>query len=307
MRRVVAIDPTPMHVSVAVFNEDGTVHCHRVLGDKPGVEPSRRVEQKQCPTDAHTYMLAVADRVAGLVANPRPELVVLRRPDPGTRKDDPHADKRIGLYWALVGALAERDIAVAELGTISAGVALCGNARGGHAELVAKVETLYPNLKLPEGQDGEPDKRYRVSTVALALLGAVAIRIPTPIEPTEHVWDALRKGGAFPPSVRLPKPAVIRPRNRNRSADEVSKATARAEAWGIEQRAEIRAMRSEAFWRTERPKSRHLQAAYNARVDTEIEALSELSRADLEGMPRPEDDDLRVAVDRRMAELSGEM
>lgn len=301
-----AIDPTLTFVSLASVAEDGIVECRRALGVELG--------SRQHPAASHERAAKLAERVAQGIEHfwGTPELVVMRRQDPGPYKSDPHADTRLGLHWAIVAALATRGVPVAELGTISATIALCGSSRGGHAELNSKVATLYPTLDIPRGLDkqgnktDEPDKRYRVSTVALAVLGAVAVGMRTKVEPTERLWNALRKGGAFPPSVTLPSVAKAS-RTRNRSADERTKATARAEAWGDERRAEMRSMRAHEFWNLERPKSKSLQAAYNARVEAEIEALSELSLADLEGMPRPEDDDLRVAVDRRMSELSGEL
>lgn len=303
MKRVVAIDPTLAFVSLASVSEDGTVECRRVLGIE--------LTERQHPAAAHERATRLAERVATGIEHVWgiPTLVVMRRQEPGVYTKDPHASSRLGLHWAIVAALTARGVPVAELGTISAAIALCGNSRGGHTALVDKVTTLYPNLTIPRGldKDGnpteEPDKRYRASTVALALLGAVAVRMRTKVEPTEHVWNVLRKGGMFPPSVSIPARSRA---NRVRTQDELAKADARAEAWATERNAEIRTMRSAAFWDMEPPTSQRLKHDYNRRVDAEIEGLQELSLADLEGMPRPENDDLRVAVDRRMAELSGE-
>lgn len=304
MRHVVAVDPTLAFVSLAAVAEDGSAECRRALGIE--------LEDRQHPEAAYARATKLAARVADGIEHywGTPALVVMRRQDPGTYKQDPHASTRLGLHWAIVAALVARGIPVAELGTISAGIALCGNSRGGHTALTSKVLTLYPDLVIPKGldKDGnkteEPDKRYRVSTVALALLGAVAAGFRTPVEPTEHLWNALRKGGMFPPSVSLPARSRV---NRVRTQAELAKADARAEAWAEERNAETRTMRSEAFWRMDPLTSPRLKREYERRVEAEIESLSEMSLADLEGMPTPEHDDLRIAVANRIAELDGEV
>lgn len=303
MRHVVAVDPTLSFVSLAAVAEDGTADCRRALGIE--------LEDRQHPAAAYERATKLAARVADGIEHfwGTPSLVVMRRQDPGVYTKDPHASTRLGLHWAIVAALVARGIPVAELGTISAGIALCGNSRGGHAALNSKVTTLYPDLVIPRGLDKtnnpteEPDKRYRTSTVALALLGAVAAGFRTKVEPTEHLWDALRKGGMFPPSVSIPARSRA---NRVRTQAELAKADERAEAWATERNAETRTMRSEAFWQMEPPTSPRLKWEYERRVEAEIESLSELSLADLEGMPTPEHDDLRVAYERRIAELNGE-
>ncbi|SIC64352.1 Uncharacterised protein [Mycobacteroides abscessus subsp. abscessus] len=303
MRHVVAVDPTLAFVSLAAVAEDGTAECRRALGIE--------LEERQHPAAAYERATKLAARVADGIEHfwGTPVLVVMRRQDPGTYKQDPHASTRLGLHWAIVAALVARGIPVAELGTISAGIALCGHSRGGHVALNSKVLTLYPDLVIPRGLDKsknpteEPDKRYRTSTVALALLGAVAVGFRTRVEPTEHLWDALRKGGMFPPSVPLPARSRA---NRTRSDAELKKADERAEAWATERNAETRTMRSEAFWRMEPLTSPRLKQEYERRVEAEIEALSDMSLHELEGMPTPEHDDLRIAVANRLAELNGE-
>ena len=303
MRRVVAVDPTLSFVSLAAVAEDGTADCRRALGIE--------LEDRQHPAAAYERATKLAARVVSAIEHfwGTPSLVVMRRQDPGVYTKDPHASTRLGLHWAIVAALVARGIPVAELGTISAGIALCGNSRGGHAALNSKVTTLYSDLVIPRGLDKnknpteEPDKRYRTSTVALALLGAVALRFPTKVEPTEHLWDALRKGGMFPPSVSIPARSRA---NRTRSDAELKKADERAEAWATERNAETRTMRSEAFWRTEPLTAERLKDEYAKRLDTEIESVRKLSLHELEGMPTPEHEDLRTAVANRIAELNGE-
>ncbi|CPX20645.1 Uncharacterised protein [Mycobacteroides abscessus] len=310
MRCVVAIDPTLLYVSVAVVNEDGTVQCRRIIGDGNG-EPTKRVEQKQHPAAALEYITAVAERTVVQVASLSPELVVLRRPDLGTRTKDPHADKRMGLHWALVSALVARDIPVAELGTISAGTALCGNARGGHAAVVGKVKSIYPNLTLPQGRDadGKPDgvtdQRYRVSAVALALLGAVAVRMPTPLEVTDHTWDTLRRGGAWPPSVTIPSEKRVR--NRTRSEKELKSNAEKLEAWGETKLEELRSLSQRQLWMEERPTTRWLGARYDELIAEQVAAVEDMSAAELDELPRPENDVLveAVAARRSMLEIGG--
>lgn len=284
-RKVTAIDATVFYASVATIVEDESKpRCGRVIA------PDRDPKEPQHLAAEHQRHITLARRIAAAVTKAgNPDLVVLRRPSfgtgagdrkPGTRrvghgdqrrevKVDTSALRRLAVHWELVRQFSEIGVPVAELGLISAEQALTGTVQG-YTALAAATRSLYPELVIPKLEDGSrEDPRYRVTTAALATLGAVALRMPTPLAVTEQVWSALRKGGDFPPGISLP--------------EAVSTSSA-------------------GLARTAAKKTR-VAAFY----EKETEKLQELSLADLESMSRPKNAELASVWARRMRELGGEV
>ncbi|WP_100458568.1 hypothetical protein [Mycobacteroides abscessus] len=284
-RKVTAIDATVYYASVATLVEgESKPRCGRVIA------PDRVDGEPQHLAAEHQRHVALAQRIVTAVTkNGNPDLVVLRRPNfgtgagdrkPGTRrvgsganrrevKVDTSALRRLAVHWELVRQFSERGVPVAELGLISAEQALTGTVSG-YTALAKATRSLYPEMTIPRTDDGtREDPRYRVTTAALAVLGAVALRMTTPLTVTEMVWAALRKGGDFPPGISLP--------------EAVSTTTA-----GVSRAAE---------------KTRRVEKFY----EKETEKLEELSLGDLESMGRPANAQLAAVWARRMRELGGEL
>lgn len=284
-RKVTAIDATVFYASVATIVEgESRPRCGRVIA------PDRDPNEPQHLAAEHARHIALAARiVAAVTKSGNPDLVVLRRPNfgtgagdrkPGTRKVgrgdqrrevnvDTSALRRLAVHWELVRQFSERGVPIAEIGLISAEQALTGTVAG-YTALAKATRALYPEMTVPTIDNGtREDPRYRVTTAALATLGAVALRMTTPLTVTEQVWSALRKGGDFPPSVTLP--------------EAVSTTTA-----GVARAAEKRA-RVEKFY------------------EREEERIGELSLGDLESVGRPQNAQLAEVWKRRMRELGGEV
>lgn len=284
-RKVTAIDATVFYASVATIVEgESRPRCGRVIA------PDRDPNEPQHLAAEHARHIALAARiVAAVTKSGNPDLVVLRRPNfgtgagdrkPGTRKVgrgdqrrevnvDTSALRRLAVHWELVRQFSERGVPIAEIGLISAEQALTGTVAG-YTALAKATRALYPEMTVPTIDNGtREDPRYRVTTAALATLGAVALRMTTPLTVTEQVWSALRKGGDFPPSVTLP--------------EAVSTTTA-----GTARAAE---------------KTRRVAKFY----ENETEKLNELSLGDLESMGRPQNSQLADVWTRRMRELGGEV
>lgn len=284
-RKVTAIDSTVFYASVATLVEgESKPRCGRVIA------PDRDPDEPQHLAAEHQRHIALAARiVAAVTKSGNPDLVVLRRPNfgtgagdrkPGTRKVghgsqrrevkvDTSALRRLAVHWELVRQFSESGVPVAELGLISAEQALTGTVQG-YTALAKATRALYPELTVPRTEDGKrEDPRYRVTTAALATLGAVALRMGTPLTVTETVWSALRVGGDFPPSVKLP--------------EAVSTSAA-----GVARAAEKKTRVAKFYEREE-------------------EKLNELSLGDLESMGRPQNSQLAAVWKRRMRELGGEL
>ncbi|GLE54880.1 hypothetical protein NJBCHELONAE_01910 [Mycobacteroides chelonae] len=131
---------------------------------------------------------------------------------------DHSAIRRLAVHWELVRQLTDCGVPIAEIGVFSAEEALNGGyvtekrvgARQGvkgYGALAKLTQALYPHNSLTVPNDGgRADPRYRVSTVALAALGALVVEgVPSPIEPTEAIWETLRRGATFPSEFPLPR------------------------------------------------------------------------------------------------------
>lgn len=135
---------------------------------------------------------------------------------------DHSAIRRLAVHWELVRQLTERGVPIAEIGVFSAEEALNGGytkerrvgARQGvqgYGALAKLTQALYPEVTLGvTDEKGRSDARYRISTVALASLGALVVEgIPSPITATEPVWETLRRGATFPREFPLPRPGDL--------------------------------------------------------------------------------------------------
>lgn len=284
--KTVAVDATVSYASIASYTTASPTEV--------GVTRLARIVPTRASKDAEDRSLVAEHRLrtefAALVVNAvtrsgAPDLVVLRRPTlsrgAGTRKAGPRrassrgtttfdpdtsAIRRMGVHWELVRLFGEAGVPVAEIGVITAELAVTGGrVSGGYSVLADAVTSLVPDLKPPtitedarakheglaERAAGDADPLYRMSTPALAWLGAVALHMKTPLKVTERTVDLLRKGGDFPPGITLPK-----------TLGDTS------------ERYTEKARRAEAF------------------IERKKEELGELSVADLEAMGRPNHDDL---------------
>jgi len=284
-RRVTAVDSTVFYASVATLVEgESKPRCGRVIA------PDRDPDEPQHLAAEHMRHIALATRIVTAVTKTgNPDLVVLRRPNfgtgagdrkPGTRrvgsgdqrrevKVDTSALRRLAVHWELVRQFSELGVPVAELGLISAEQALTGTVAG-YSALAKATRALYPEMTVPTIDNGSrEDPRYRVTTAALATLGAVALRMPTPLTVTETVWSALRRGGDFPPSVALPEAVSTSAAGTARAAEKKTRVA--------------------KFY------------------EREEERIGELSLGDLESMGRPRNAELAAVWTRRMRELGGEI
>lgn len=293
--KVVAVDATTSYASIASYTAesptvDGVTRVARIVPTRSDRDAADRslVTEHRLRTEFAALVVSAVTRTGA------PDLVVLRRPTlsrgAGTRKagarrlgrgtetfnPDISAIRRLGVHWELVRLFGEAGVPVAEIGLITAELALTGkHVSEGYTALAAKVSELAPELAPPavtedsrakheglaERAAGDADPLYRMSTVALAWLGAVTLRAKTPLKVTERTVELLRKGGDFPPSITLPT-----------SLGDTS-----------ERRTE-KARRAEAF------------------IEGRKREMGELSIADLEAEGRPSHDDLAEHWDDLMRE-----
>lgn len=135
---------------------------------------------------------------------------------------DHSAIRRLAVHWELVRQLTALGVPIAEIGVFSAEEALNGGytkerrvgARQGvqgYGALAKLTQALYSEATLGVTDERRRnDARYRVSTVALAALGALVVEgIPSPIPATEPVWETLRRGATFPREFPLPRPGDL--------------------------------------------------------------------------------------------------
>ncbi|CPW94878.1 hypothetical protein [Mycobacteroides abscessus] len=207
-RSVVALDSTVFYTSIARIVEGdetpytGYMHAEPVTASHhPAAEVRRHID--------------LAEQVVDALTSSRhgiPALVVLVKPQMGALAKDPSGHRRLGVHWELVRQLNAAEIPVGEVSLLSTQKACLGRAEWGKrgtdplAQWVAEQWSSYtPPTRADKGRQ-VPDARYRVTTVALAAVAAIAAGFPLPQLPaTDEVLVALRGGVSLPPEFGLPE------------------------------------------------------------------------------------------------------
>jgi hypothetical protein len=118
---------------------------------------------------------------------------------------DTSAGRRAGVWWELVRLFGESGVPVADLNVLTAERALLGKAKfgaAGYQALAAKALEWYPEITLPQRVSDTGavslDPRYRVTTVGLAVCGALVAGIPTPVPASPELLAVIHGGANFP-------------------------------------------------------------------------------------------------------------
>ncbi|EFV14717.1 hypothetical protein [Segniliparus rugosus] len=188
-RSVLALDVTVRAVSTARITDGAVPKCSLVHSDEiHGVHGPRENVRRHVE---HAHRL-----VQAIIANP-PELVVMAKNVWADMSRDPSGGRRSALFFEIVRQLDHADIPVCELSVLSAQKTIVGAAKfgaKGNESLAQEVRRLYPELVTPPDPEKETEPRYRVTTVGLALCGAMAAGIPTRLEVTTTRLIALQAG-----------------------------------------------------------------------------------------------------------------
>lgn len=264
-RNVVAVDATVYYASVARLVEgEPAPRCGGVITkDIDGVQHHLAAEARK----HREFAERITDRI---LKGGKPELVVLRKPNIGAKDDS--ALRRLGVFWELVRNLDAAEVPVAEVPLYTVQRMLGLRANSPYADLATKCVALYPEAKLPE-IEGKPDPRYRVSTIGLAVVGAVVAGIETPLTITDVMLDTARRGGDYPPrfipAADAEKYAARSEQlKRNREQDK----RARAEQWYEQQLEDIRTLPMAELvdrFGERGPRNATLKAAWKRRVERE--------------------------------------
>lgn len=212
-RIIAAVDTTVYHASIALLVEGNP---------KPrcGRRVSRTIVQHHPAAEMEKQSELAAAVVEAVTKKGKPELAMLTEPVVGVQlpskgqKGDPSARRRLGVHWELVRQLHEAKIPVAELPLKVLERAVVGRAARGVAGVQPVedwVHIHFPAAQRPADEDGNPDKLYRLTTVALAAVGCVVAGVPLPraiaeIDPlpvTEDLLRIIKNGGNFPPDFRI--------------------------------------------------------------------------------------------------------
>lgn len=212
-RIIAAIDSTVYHASIALMLEGNP---------KPrcGRRVSRTIVQHHPAAEMEKQSELAESVVEAVTKKGKPELVMLTEPVVGVQipskgqKGDPSARRRLGVHWELVRQLHAEKIPVAELPLKVLERAVVGRAARGVAGVQPVedwVQVHFPAVQRPADDDGQPDKLYRMTTVALAAVGCVVAGVPLPraiaeIDPlpvTEDLLRIIKQGGNFPPEFRI--------------------------------------------------------------------------------------------------------
>ena len=167
-RTVFAVDLTSAHVSIArVSSTDDLPRVKRIAVDNLG--------EHSTATTVQRINAAASATLAAVTKNGDPELVVMAKFWTSSGMDrEPAQARRAWLWFAIVERLVERGIPVAELPmlTIQAWAGTMVDLRKGAIELLeSDVRRRYPDIKEP--------LHYRLTTVAFACAGAMAVGIDT--------------------------------------------------------------------------------------------------------------------------------
>lgn len=271
MSGVVAIDATVFYASMCRL-VDGTP---RPLLGGVQTDPTEGRHTVAAEMRKHREFAAdIVDRIVGS-SHGAPELVVLRKPEVGNVKADPSGVRRVGVHWELVRQLDDASIPVAEVPIYTVQRILGVPVGGDYASLTARLTEVYPDAAHPVLGD-KPDPRYRMTTVGLALAGAIPAGVGVPVEVTDDILVALRRGADFPFTAEQWGERVERLAGTRAAARLQDKRT-RAEQWYESQLEDIAHLpMSELVDRFgERgPRNKTLKAAWKRRVGREDEVMT---------------------------------
>ncbi|GAB4680655.1 hypothetical protein [Mycobacterium avium] len=264
-RSVVAIDTTVFYASMCRL-VDG--NPRPLLG---GVQTDPTEGRHTVAAEMRKHREFAADIVRRVTesAHGKPELVVLRKPEVGNVKADPSGVRRVGVHWELVRQLDDAHIPVAEVPIYTVQRAL-GLPVNDYGRLTARLTELYPDAAHPVLGD-KPDPRYRMTTVGLALAGAVPTGIGVPVEVTDDLLVALRRGADFPFTAEQWGERVERLAG-TRAAARLQDKRSRAAAWYEQQLEDIAHLPMAELvdrFGERGPRNATLKAAWRRRVERE--------------------------------------
>lgn len=273
-RSVVAIDNTVFYASLCRITEG---ESRPLVGGV--ISKSIDGVQHHLSAEVRKQKEFAARVVSRIMAGGKPDLVVLRKPNVGAKDDS--AARRLGVYWELVGHLDAEGIPIAEVPLYTVQRMLGLRANSPYADLAAKCLSMYPEAKAPDA-DGKTDARYRVSTIGLAVAGAVAAGIYVPIDINAEVLATVRKGGDFPPTLTPPwDDAKYRDHVASVSGERAAKRTAdkatRASEWYEQQLEDIATLpmaELEKRFGGKPPRNATLKAAWRKRFGRTDEVLT---------------------------------
>ncbi|MBN7467066.1 hypothetical protein ACM0AZ_12635 [Mycobacteroides abscessus subsp. massiliense] len=180
-RSVIALDVTVTSVSIARIAEgEGTPSTGLIVAPPSGRDYALSATRARTDTTAELVLDAVLSK--GL-----PTLVVMSKLTLGDMTRDPSGGRRAALWWAIVTRLLDAGIPVSELATATAMKWMTGHGAVGHkgyAALDRAVRDMWPSVR-------DRGESYRMSTVALAAVGAMVTGIPTVVPCTDARWKAL--------------------------------------------------------------------------------------------------------------------
>ncbi|QSM92985.1 hypothetical protein I3U40_18180 [Mycobacteroides abscessus subsp. abscessus] len=295
MPTVVAVDVTVAYASMVLIRDGETPQlAYRVTKGLDDPNANARVDHH--PAAEMRKNVEFASVVVDAVTKLKPDLVVLRQPGVGTivstQKStrsrtqkwnvtgDSSAIRRMGVHWKIVELLDTAGVPVAEASVEAVSMMVLGKLTRGYAEVADACMALYPAAQ-PPSRDGKPDPRFRMTTLGLALIGAIAAGIDTPITVDDRVLDAISRGTAFPPRFRVPRAgedyiehAALR--RRNTAAARTEAKAKRAESWYETQLEAIRTLPVVELRDKGRPKNPVLRREWDARMRAADEPMVEV-------------------------------
>ncbi|ADG97372.1 hypothetical protein Srot_0895 [Segniliparus rotundus DSM 44985] len=186
---MLALDVTVQAVSTARVADGVVPRCSLVHSDAIHGHHGPRENMRRHVEHARRLVEAIS-------VNP-PALVVMAKNVWFDMSRDPSGGRRSALFFEIVRQLDHADIPVAEVSLLTVQKTLCGAAKfgaKGHESLAQEVRRLYPELVTPPDPMRKEEPKYRVTTVALALAGAMCAGVPTRLEVTTTRLMALQAG-----------------------------------------------------------------------------------------------------------------
>lgn len=265
-KSVVAVDTTVFYASLARII-DG--ESRPLLG---GVETDPTEGRHTVAAEMRKHRSFAATIVDRIVNSSRgaPELVVLRKPEVGNVRDDPSGVRRLGVHWEIVRQLDDAGVPIAEVPLYTVVRIVGAPARGDYDKLTARLQELYPEAEHPT-VDEKPDRRYRMTTLGLAMAGAIPAGLAVPIEITDEMMVTLRRGADMPYDAAQWGKQVEKLAG-TRAAVRLKDKRARAEAWYESQLEAIRTLpiaELEDRFGGKPPRNKTLRAAYMKRMERE--------------------------------------
>ena len=132
-------------------------------------------------TDRLASIRSVTHQLGRLIAalGHPPALALLEGASYGSEHGQPH--ERGGLYWALVGALVDHNVPVAECPPPTLKKWATGSGRAEKAAVVAAMGLMWPGVRAT----GDPARHHECEALALAHMAAQHLGWPVPIR-THH-------------------------------------------------------------------------------------------------------------------------